>query len=124
MIDTPRDHGCYRRGSIEVTMSSCDERLDKVLKMLEPLGDISYKQMMGEYILYLDGTQFGGINDDRFMLKVTPSVDGSLPDAPREPPYPGAKDMVVVDDVDAGLLLDLIPRMCSELPRKKACRLY
>lgn len=105
-------------------MSSCDERLDKVLKMLEPLGDISYRQMMGKYILYLDGTQFGGINDDRFMLKITPSVDGSLPDAPREPPYPGAKDMVVVDDVDAGLLLDLIPRMCTELPRKKACRLY
>ena len=105
-------------------MSTSKGYLEYILEQLSGLEEITCRQMMGEYILYLDGTQFGGINDDKFMLKVTPSVDGSLPDAPREPPYPGAKDMVVVDDVDAGLLLDLIPRMCSELPRKKACRLY
>ena len=105
-------------------MSSKIECLEMILDRMSSLGDITYRSMMGEYLLYLNGVQFGGIYDDRFMLKITPSVESILPDYPREPPYPGAGYMVVVDDVDIEIVLDLIPRMCSELPKKKACRLF
>lgn len=105
-------------------MPNENERLDQVVSMLSPLGGITWKQMMGEYLLYLDGFGFGGIYDDRLMLKITSSVDELLPNAPREAPYPGAREMAVVDGVDSDVLFDLIPRMCSELPKKKACRLF
>lgn len=103
-------------------MSSEKERLEQVVDMLSPIGEITWKEMMGEYLLYLDGFGFGGIYDDRLMLKVTPSVDRMLPDAPREPPYPGVMEMAVVDDVPVEVLTEVLPQMCFELPRKKACR--
>ena len=104
------------------TMSSEDARLEQIVEMLSPLGEITWKMMMGEYLLYLDGFGFGGIYDDRLMLKPTPSVDRMIPDAPREAPYPGAGEMVVADDVPLDTLMELLPQMCFELPKKKACR--
>ena len=103
-------------------MSSEEERLEQVVEMLSPLGEITWKELMGEYLLYLDGFGFGGIYDDRLMLKPTPSVDRMIPDAPREAPYPGAGAMVVADSVPLEILMELLPQMCFELPKKKACR--
>ena len=89
------------------------------MKMLQPLGDIKCRQMMGEYLLYLDGVLFGGIYDDRFMLKITPCVKRTIPNVSCESPYPGAKDMAVVDNIETSVLLTLIPNMCREIPKKK-----
>lgn len=99
-------------------MPSNEDKLKNIVEMLRPLGDIKHRSMMGEYLLYLDGVLFGGIYDDRFMLKITPCVKHTIPDAPCESPYPGAKAMVVADNIDTSVLLTLIPDICSEIPKK------
>ena len=100
-------------------MPTEENRMKNVVKMLQPLGDIKCRQKMGEYLLYLDGVLFGGVYDDRFMLKITPCVKHTIPNAPCESPYPGAKDMAVVDNIETSVLLTLIPNMCREIPKKK-----
>lgn len=102
-------------------MPSTEERLEGILAMLSPL-EITSRMMMGEYLLYVDGTHFGDVCDDRLMLKITPASESGLPDSPREPPYPGASPMIVADGVPTDVLIDTIRAMIPELPRKKACR--
>ena len=62
--------------------------------------DVSYKPMMGEFLLYYKGKLFGGIYDDRFLVKPTKAALAFLPDAKREIPYPGAKEMLLVEEID------------------------
>lgn len=101
-------------------MPSSKEYLNFVLEQLSDLDDITYRTMMGEYILYFQGRIFGGIYDDRLLVKPVPSAVSLMPSARREPPYEGAKEMLLVDDVDDGkLLAKLVLAMYDELPASK-----
>ena len=81
-------------------MASTKEYLDFVLEQLSGLDEISSRAMMGEFILYYRGKVFGGIYDDRLLVKPVPVAVKMMPDAEMEPPYAGAKKMILVDDVD------------------------
>lgn len=101
-------------------MASSKEYLAFVLDQLSPLRDISYKAMMGEYIIYYRGKIVGGIYDDRFLVKPTPSAKRLMPDAPLELPYKGAKEMILVDELDdRDFLFGLLDAMVGELPEPK-----
>ena len=104
-------------------MESLKEYLDFILEELSGLEDISYRPMMGEYVLYCQGRIFGGIYDERFLVKQTDASRSLLPDAPRELPYEGAKEMLLVDRVDErDFLTALIEAMLPELPAPKKKR--
>ncbi len=101
-------------------MASSEEFLSFILDQLSGLDEISYRKMMGEYILYFKDKIFGGIYDDRLLIKPVPSAISILPDAPLELPYDGAKEMILFENVDnRDLLCDLIPKMYDELPSIK-----
>lgn len=101
-------------------MASSKEYLDFILEQLSELEDISYRAMMGEYILYYGGKIVGGIYDDRFLVKVTKSSRKKMPDAELEFPYEGAKEMLLVDDVEnREFLRELLEAMYPELPLPK-----
>ena len=101
-------------------MASSKEYLDFVLDQLSSLEGISCRAMMGEYIIYYQGKIVGGIYDDRFLVKQTPSAKRLMPEAPPEVPYEGAKEMLLVEDVDdCEFLNQLISAMAAELPAPK-----
>ena len=104
-------------------MASSKEYLDFILEQLSELEGITFKPMMGEYILYMHDRIFGGIYDDRFLVKPTKSAREMLPDAPMELPYEGAKEMLLVDQLDdKELLAALVTGMAEELPAPKKKR--
>ena len=106
-------------------MASSKEYLDFILEQLSELEEITFRQMMGEYILYYKGKVIGGIYDDRFLVKQTKSALAMMPDAELELPYEGAKEMILVDAVDnKEFLKALIEAMYGELPalKKKSSR--
>ena len=101
-------------------MASSKEYLDFILGQLSELDDISYRAMMGEYIIYYRGKVVGGIYDDRFLVKPTKSATAMMPNAVMELPYEGAKEMLLVDDVDNKEFLRLLlEAMYEELPAPK-----
>ena len=101
-------------------MASSKEYLDFILEQLSELEGISHRAMMGEYILYYCGKIVGGIYDDRFLVKVTKSSRKKMPDAELELPYEGAKEMLLVDDVEnKEFLRKLLEAMYPELPAPK-----
>ena len=101
-------------------MASSREYLDFILEQLSGLDGITWRAMMGEYILYMRGKIVGGIYDDRFLIKPTPSAAAMMPDAAREIPYEGAKEMLLVDNVDnREFLEELLTAVCDELPPLK-----
>lgn len=101
-------------------MASTKEYLDFVLEQLSGLDEISYRAMMGEFILYYRGRVFGGIYNDRLLVKPVPTAAELMPDASMEFPYDGAKEMILVDDVDnRAFLCELVESMWEELPEKK-----
>ncbi|WP_029319681.1 TfoX/Sxy family protein [Butyrivibrio sp. AE3004] len=101
-------------------MASNKEYLDFILEQLSGLDDITYRAMMGEYILYYRGKVVGGIYDDRFLVKPTKSAVAMMPDADLEIPYEGAKEMILVDDVEnREFLRNLLEQMYEELPEPK-----
>ena len=96
------------------------EYLDFILEQLSGLENITYRAMMGEFILYYRGKIIGGIYDDRFLVKPTKSALAMMPDADREIPYEGAKEMLLVDNVDnRAFLKELLEAMYPELPLPK-----
>ena len=98
-------------------MASSREYLDFVMDQLSELEDISYRGMMGEYILYYRGKIFGGIYDDRLLVKPVPAAVNMVPGAEMELPYEGAKEMLLVDDVDnREFLCELVRRIWDDLP--------
>lgn len=98
-------------------MGSSKEYLEYILEQLSDLDDISHRAMMGEYILYYRGKIFGGIYDDRFLIKPVKTAREMMPDADMELPYDGAKEMLLVDDVEnREFLKELIEAMYDELP--------
>jgi len=101
-------------------MASSREYLDFILEQLSGLENVSWKGMMGEYILYWRGKVIGGIYDDRFLVKPVKSALAMMPDADREVPYEGAKEMLLVDSVDnREFLEELLAAMYDELPAPK-----
>ena len=101
-------------------MASSKEYLNFILEQLSESDDVSYRAMMGEYIIYFHGKMIGGIYDDRFLVKPTKSAVAMMPNAEMELPYDGAKEMLLVDDVDKKeFLRELLEAMHSELPAPK-----
>lgn len=101
-------------------MASSNEYLDFILEQLSELDDVTYRAMMGEYIIYYHGKIVGGIYDDRFLVKPTKSAVEMMPNADTELPYDGAKEMLLVDDVDnKDFLRELLEAMYEELPAPK-----
>ena len=95
-------------------MASGKDYLTFVLDQLSD-ADVSYKPMMGEFLLYYRGKLFGGIYDNRFLLKPTRAILSFLPDAKRELPYPGAKEMLLVENVDdRDFLAELLKTILEE----------
>ena len=104
-------------------MASGKEYLHFILEQLSDLDDVSYRPMMGEFILYYHGKIVGGIYDDRLLVKKTRSALELMPAAICEFPYEGAKEMLLVDEVDSKeFLTKLFEAMYDELPSPKAKR--
>ena len=105
-------------------MASDREYLDFILEQLSELEDVTWRAMMGEYILYYHGNIIGGVYDNRFLVKPTPSAMAMMPHAERELPYEGAKEMLLVDNVeDREFLRRLLEAMDVELPAPKKKRI-
>ena len=101
-------------------MSSSKEYLNYILEQLAPLEEIAYRPMMGEYIVYYRGKIVGGIYDDRLLVKNTKSAQTLMPAAVCCLPYDGAKEMLLVDEVDdKEFLAKLFEATCDELPAPK-----
>jgi TfoX/Sxy family transcriptional regulator of competence genes len=101
-------------------MASSKEYLDFILEQLSGLEDITYRAMMGEYILYYKGKIVGGIYDDRLLVKPVKAAIAYMPTASYELPYDGGKEMLLVDDVDdREYLKGLFETMYAELPTPK-----
>ena len=101
-------------------MASSKEYLHFILEQLSDLDDVSYRPMMGEFILYYHGKIVGGIYDDRLLVKKTRSALELMPAAICEFPYEGAKEMLLVDEVDSKTFLtELFEAMYDELPLPK-----
>ena len=101
-------------------MASTKEYLDYILEQLSELDEITYRAMMGEYIIYYRGKVVGGIYDDRFLVKPTKAAKEMMPDTDLELPYDGAKEMILVDNVEnKEFLRDLLEAMYDELPAPK-----
>ena len=101
-------------------MASSKEYLEFILEQLPGSNDTSYRAMMGEFIIYYRGKVVGGIYDDRFLVKPTKSAVTMIPNADMEVPYEGAKEMILVDDVEnREFLRELLEAMYKELPVQK-----
>ncbi|MBO4386505.1 MAG: TfoX/Sxy family protein [Treponema sp.] len=101
-------------------MASTKEYLDFVLEQLSQLEQISYRAMMGEYIIYYRGKIIGGIYDNRFLVKNIKSASEKMPDAALEVPYEGAKKMLLVEDIEnKDFLRELFNAMYEEVAKSK-----
>ena len=101
-------------------MASSKEYLDFVMELLSGLGDVTFRAMMGEFIIYYRGKIVGGIYDDRLLVKPTRAARAMMPDADMELPYDGAKGMLLVDNVEnREFLQKLLNAMYEELPAPK-----
>ena len=101
-------------------MASSKEYLHFILGQLSELEEITYRAMMGEFIIYYRGKIVGGIYDDRLLVKPVRSAVSYMPAASYELPYEGAKEMLLVDDVDnKELLTGMFQAMYAELPEPK-----
>ena len=104
-------------------MASSKEYLDFIIEQLSELDDVSYRAMMGEYIIYYRGKVVGGIYDDRFLVKPTDSAMAMMPTASMKLPYEGAKEMLLIDNVEnKDFLQGLVTAMFDELPALKTRR--
>jgi len=101
-------------------MASSKDYLTFILDQLSGLSEVSYKAMMGEYVIYYRRKIVGGIYDDRFLVKPVKAAMQRMPDPLYELPYEGAKEMLLVNNVDSKeFLQELIEAMYEELPGKK-----
>ena len=100
-------------------MATTKDYRNFILEQLNILDNITYKSMMGEYLLYYNGLLFGGIYDDRLLVKI---VDSNKKYNMQEAiPYESAKPMYLVDDVDNGeVLRDIVLDTCKDLKKVKS----
>ena len=94
-------------------MASSKEYLEYVLELLREVSDITYKKMMGEYMLYKDGILFGGVYDNRFLIKKTKSLENS--GLKEQIPYPSAKSMLLIDSEDPDEIKRLVLLAINDL---------
>ncbi len=101
-------------------MASSKEYAEYILEQLSLLNGVACRAMMGEYVLYYRGKVFGGVYDDRFLVKPTKSALALMPEAEKELPYKGGKEMLLVEDVEnKEFLRQLVAAMCEDLPTPK-----
>jgi len=101
-------------------MASSKEYLDFIMDQLSDLEEVKVRAMMGEYIIYYRGKIVGGIYDDRFLVKPVSATVALMPEAQKELPYEGAKEMLLVDEVDnREFMCNLLRAMYDELPAAK-----
>ena len=98
-------------------MASSEEYLEYVLDLLRDVPCVTHKKMMGEYMLYSEGVLFGGIYDDRFLLKDAPAARSAFPQ--EQIPYEGAKPLLLVDSEDPARIAETVEAMIPQLPRPK-----
>ena len=97
-------------------MASSKEYLEYVLEQLSGVEGLRYRPMMGEYLIYCRNKVVGGVYDDRLLIKATKSARALLPDAPRELPYPGGKQMLLVTEMEnKSLLQELLEAVSKEV---------
>lgn len=102
-------------------MASSKEYLEFILGQLSELEEITYRAMMGEFIIYYCGKMVGGIYDDRLLVKPMKSAISYVSTVTYELPYEGAKEMLLVDEVDSKeFLTGLFRAMYDELPAPKS----
>lgn len=101
-------------------MVSNNDYLKYILDILRKVPDVTHQKMMGEHLLYSEGVLFGGIYDDRFLLKDVPASKAVFP--AEEIPYEGAKPMLLVDCEDPDLIASVIEEMMQQLPKPKSKR--
>ena len=101
-------------------MATSKDYISFIMEQLSALGDISYRQIMGEYIIYNRGKIAAYVCDNRLLVKLVPAAERYIPNAKHEPPYAGAKDMLLVEEVeDAEYLAGLFEAIYDELPAPK-----
>jgi len=101
----------------EVIMASSKEYIEFVL---DQCNGLSARAMMGEYVLYYGGKVVGGVYDNRLLIKPTPSAKALMPNAEYQFPYEGAKEMLLVEDIEnRDFLRQLFEAMYEELPKPK-----
>ena len=101
-------------------MATSKDYISFITEQLSALGDIKVRQMMGEYIIYYRGKIAAYVCDNRLLVKLVPAAEKYLPDARHEPPYDGAKDMLLVEEVDNREYLEgLFNAIYDELPAPK-----
>ena len=101
-------------------MATSKDYINFILEQLSALGDIKVRQMMGEYIIYYRGKIAAYVCDDKLLVKPVPAAEKYILDAKREPPYAGAKDMLLVEEVDNREYLEgLFNAIYDELPAPK-----
>ena len=102
-------------------MASSKDYLNFILEQLSGLNEISCRAMMGEYIIYYRGKIVGGIYDNSFLVKPLNAALKLMPNATYELPYEGAKEMLLVDEIEnKDFLAELLNAMCEEMPEPKA----
>ena len=98
-------------------MASSEDYLRYVLDLTRDVPSVTHKKMMGEYLLYSEGVLFGGIYDDRFLLKDVPAARDAFP--AEQIPYEGAKPMLLVDSESTTRIAETIEAMIPQLPKPK-----
>ncbi len=101
-------------------MASKIEFVEFMADQLRGAGDITYRKMFGEYGLYCNGKIFAVICEDQFYIKITEAGRRICPELTEAPPYEGAKNYFLVEDVEnQSLLTELVAATCQELPEPK-----
>ena len=100
-------------------MASHPNFVDYVVEQLREAGAIRSRKMFGEYGLYCDDVFFAVICDDQFFVKVTLQGEAAFPDLPKAPPYEGAKDSFLVEDVENRKLMTELTRITCEALKSK-----
>lgn len=104
-------------GEKGIAVGSTNEYLQYVLDLLREVPVVTHRKMMREYLLYSEGILFGGVYDDRLLLKDAPAVRDTF--AVEQIPYPGAKTMLLVDSEDPAVIASVVEAMKPQLPKAK-----
>lgn len=100
-------------------MTTSKDYLAYVLDLLAEVPGVSHRAMMGEYLLYAEGKLFGGVYDERLLVKDVPAARGLL--RAEAIPYEGAKPMLLVESESPTEVARLVAAMLPELPAPKPC---
>ncbi len=96
-------------------MASSKEYLTYVLELLREVKGITYRKMMGEYVFYKDNVVFGGLYDNRFLIKITNSINDE--EMKKVIPYPSAKEMFLIDSEDPDEIKELVTKVYRDLTK-------